>query len=80
MHLVQNPLQSRRPGYREEAVDLEMGGQRYRAAKHVVTAPDSNGVEPVYISAANGFYEDPHIWRSRLPGDWRRLRKKPGNN
>lgn len=63
MYLVQNPLQSRRPGYREEAVDLEMDGQRYRAVKHVVTAPDSDGVEPVYIPAANGFYEDPHIWR-----------------
>lgn len=63
MHLVQNPLQSRRPGYQEEAVDLDMGGTRYRAVKHVVTAPDSVGIEPVFISAANGFYEDPHTWR-----------------
>lgn len=63
MHLLPNKLQSRRPGYAEETVDLEMDGHRYRAVTHVVSAQKSSEKEPLYISAANGLYEDPHIWR-----------------
>lgn len=63
MYLLPNVLQSRRPGYAEETVDLDMDGERYRAVKHVVSTPKASDKEPLFISAANGFYEDPHIWR-----------------
>lgn len=63
MYLLPNALQSRRPGYGEEAVELAMDGDRYRAVKHVVSAPHSQDKEPLYIAAANGLYEDTHIWR-----------------
>lgn len=63
MYLLPNVLQSRRPGYAEETVNLDMNGERYRAVRHIVSAHNSSDKEPLYISAANGLYEDPYIWR-----------------
>jgi pimeloyl-ACP methyl ester carboxylesterase len=63
MYLLQNPLQSQRPGYNEESVNLEADGQQYQAVLHVASAPDSNDLEPVYVPVANGFYEDSRTWQ-----------------
>lgn len=56
-------MQTQRPAYREESLDLRSDGRHFRAIAHVVSAPDSSERESVYAAVANGFYEDPQTWR-----------------